>query len=102
MGPLKQRRGGTTTGLVVGLIGARLVLALVFGIVMMVMGRCPMCGISMRPGTVILFALGALSCHAFASIIITIFFCWPPVRSSCGAATGCSKSGGSVRSRSMW
>ncbi|QEG41247.1 hypothetical protein [Roseimaritima ulvae] len=40
----KRRLGGTGIAVVAGIIGTLLILALVFGVMMLVMGRCPMCG----------------------------------------------------------
>lgn len=40
----KCRHGSTTAGVIVGILGTLLVLAVVIGIMMMAMGRCPYCG----------------------------------------------------------
>ena len=40
----KRRLGGTAMGMIAGIIGTLLILALVFGVMMLVMGHCPMCG----------------------------------------------------------
>ncbi|WP_430453367.1 hypothetical protein [Rhodopirellula europaea] len=40
----KRRLGGTGMGVIGGIIGTLLILALVFGVMMLVMGHCPMCG----------------------------------------------------------
>lgn len=44
----KRRRGGTGVGVIAGIVGSFLLLALVFGVMMMVMGRCPICGNMMQ------------------------------------------------------
>ena len=41
---IRNRRGGTGMGVIAGILGTILVLALAMGIAMLAMGRCPMCG----------------------------------------------------------
>ncbi len=40
----KRRLGSTGMGVIGGIIGTLLTLALVFGVMMLVIGHCPMCG----------------------------------------------------------
>ncbi|MCA9211694.1 MAG: hypothetical protein KDB27_01400 [Planctomycetales bacterium] len=44
MESIKQRLGGTGMGVIAGIVGTLVILALVIGVMMLVMGRCAMCG----------------------------------------------------------
>jgi len=44
MKPIKRRLGGTGMGVIAGIVGTLLILALLIGVVMLVMDHCPMCG----------------------------------------------------------
>lgn len=48
MNPIKRNFGGAGTGVVAGIVGTLLVLALAIAAMFFAMGRCPMCGSMMN------------------------------------------------------